>query len=658
VSLIRNGSVTHGVNMDQRFVPLTFTQGTGGLNVQAPANANLAPSGYYMLFIVNSNGVPSIAPFVRLPVASTDTQPPTAPANLTATGGTGTVSLSWSAASDNTGVVNYIVYRSTTSGFTPSTANRIAQPTTTSYSDTGLTGGTYYYRVAAQDAAGNVGAPSSQASATVTGDTTPPTVNISSPTNGATVSGTISVNANAADNVGIAGVQFLLDGNNLGAEDTAGPFTASWNTTAVSNGTHILTARARDTGGNTTVSAPITVTVSNVTPSGLVLALGFNENNGTTVTDSSGNSNNGTLNGTTWSTSGKYGNALSFNGSSALVSIIDSASLNLTTGMTLEAWVNPSTTSAAWRDIIYKGSNDIYYLEGSSPQGQAPAMGASFSTNPLYATAALAANTWSHLAATYDGATLRLYVNGVQVASRAQTGAIQTSTGVLTIGGDPLYGQYFAGRIDEVRIYNNALSSAAIQADMNTPVGNPLQLMGERAANPAAQAPLTTADIRPLFDEAVTRWQMALGNTAAARQLRDVRVQVMDLPGNTLGMASSKVVYLDVDAAGYGWFLDPTPWEDSEFAQGHASGAAKGKVDLLSVLAHELGHVAGLNDEHRTDPSTANNVMTDALPLGVRRSPLDRTPSTVPNAGAVGDALWAEFNPFDWLAHGKRKRSR
>ena len=67
VALIGNGAVTHSFNMDQRFVPLTFTQTGGGLTVQAPANANLAPPGYYMLFTVNSNGVPSVAPFVRLP---------------------------------------------------------------------------------------------------------------------------------------------------------------------------------------------------------------------------------------------------------------------------------------------------------------------------------------------------------------------------------------------------------------------------------------------------------------------------------------------------------------------------------------------------------------------------------------------------------------
>ena len=85
----------------------------------------------------------------------------------------------------------------------------------------------------------------------------------------------------------------------------------------------------------------------------------------------------------------------------------------------------------------------------------------------------LATNTWTHLATTYDGATLRLYVNGVQVASKAQTGTLATSANPLQIGGDAIYGQYFAGRIDEVRVYRAALSQAEIQADMATPLGGP-----------------------------------------------------------------------------------------------------------------------------------------------------------------------------------------
>ena len=87
-----------------------------------------------------------------------------------------------------------------------------------------------------------------------------------------------------------------------------------------------------------------------------------------------------------------------------------------------------------------------------------------------YGRAALAVNTWTHLALTYDGATLCLYVNGVQVSSLARTGNLATSAHPLEIGGDSIFGQYFQGTIDEVRIYNQALSLSEIHADMVTPI--------------------------------------------------------------------------------------------------------------------------------------------------------------------------------------------
>src|SRR5262249_55716235 len=142
-----------------------------------------------------------------------------------------------------------------------------------------------------------------------------------------------------------------------------------------------------------------------------------------------------------------YGNALSFNGTSARVNVPDAASLHLTTGMTLEAWVYPTAVTSAWRDVIYKG-DDNYYLEATSSNSSRPAGGGTFgsTTTEAYGTAAPAANTWTHLAVTYDGSALSLYVNGTQVASQAQTGSILTSTNQLQIGGDSLYGQYFKGR--------------------------------------------------------------------------------------------------------------------------------------------------------------------------------------------------------------------
>jgi len=98
-------------------------------------------------------------------------------------------------------------------------------------------------------------------------DTQAPTVSLSAPANGVTVSGTITVSANASDNIGVAGVQFKLDGANLGAEDTSSPYSVSWTTTNASNASHTLTATARDQAGNQTTSPSITVTVNNsVTP--------------------------------------------------------------------------------------------------------------------------------------------------------------------------------------------------------------------------------------------------------------------------------------------------------------------------------------------------------------------------------------------------------
>src|SRR5439155_6786444 len=99
-----------------------------------------------------------------------------------------------------------------------------------------------------------------------TGDTTPPTVSITAPANNATVSGSsVTVSANASDNFGVVGVQFKLDGANLGVEDTSAPYGGSWNTTAAANGSHTLSAVARDAAGHQTTSSSVSVLVSNGT---------------------------------------------------------------------------------------------------------------------------------------------------------------------------------------------------------------------------------------------------------------------------------------------------------------------------------------------------------------------------------------------------------
>src|SRR5206468_912019 len=103
-------------------------------------------------------------------------------------------------------------------------------------------------------------------------DVTPPTVSMTAPAAGATVSGTMTVSASATDNVGIVGVQLKLDGVNLGAEDTTNAYSISWNSTLAANGTHTLTAVARDAAGNTATSAAVSVTVANPILTSIVLS--------------------------------------------------------------------------------------------------------------------------------------------------------------------------------------------------------------------------------------------------------------------------------------------------------------------------------------------------------------------------------------------------
>ena len=98
-------------------------------------------------------------------------------------------------------------------------------------------------------------------------DAAAPTVSLTAPAAGTTISGSVAVNATASDDVGVVGVQCKLDGANLGAEDVASPYSVTWDTKTTPNGAHTLTAVARDASGKSTTSSPVTVTVSNdVTP--------------------------------------------------------------------------------------------------------------------------------------------------------------------------------------------------------------------------------------------------------------------------------------------------------------------------------------------------------------------------------------------------------
>jgi hypothetical protein len=400
--------------------------------------------------------------------APPDTTPPSAVTGLTATGARGSVALSWSAATDDTAVARYTVHRSATAGFTPGAGTAVATVTGTSYADTGLAAGTYYYRVVAADQAGNAGTPSAEVAGTSLADTTSPVVALTAPAASVTVRGTVAVSAGATDDVGVAGVQFRLDGANLGAEDTSAPYGLSWDTTSATAGEHTLSAVARDAAGNVAIAAPVTVTVDNSAPPGPapVAAYSFEDGAGSTLTDVTGKGHTGTIREATWAT-GHTGRALRFDGVNDWVAIDDAPDLRIGGGLTIEAWVNPAKTDG-WRTAVMKErAGDLAYALYASGQNS-PSL--YLTTGFARATPALAVNTWTHVAATYDGTTIRMFVNGVQRATAAQTNGLVASAGALRLGGNSIWGEWFAGMLDDVRVYDQALTAAQVQADMGTPV--------------------------------------------------------------------------------------------------------------------------------------------------------------------------------------------
>lgn len=191
--------------------------------------------------------------------AAADTTAPTtsitAPAGGSTVSGTTTVAAN---ATDDVGVAKVEFYLDSVLQATDT-----ASPYEWAWDTTTATNGTHTLGSKAFDAAGNSGA-SDPVSVTVDNDVTPPTTSITAPAAGATVSGVTTVTASASDNVGVARVEFHLDGA-LQSTDTASPYEWSWDTTAVPNGAHTLSSKAFDAAGNAATSATVDVTVSNVT---------------------------------------------------------------------------------------------------------------------------------------------------------------------------------------------------------------------------------------------------------------------------------------------------------------------------------------------------------------------------------------------------------
>jgi len=241
-------------------------------------------------------------------------------------------------------------------------------------------------------------------------------------------------------------------------------------TALVSGTTYHYRVRSRDAAGNLAVSGDSTFTPTSGSAAALRAAFGFTEAAGTVTADKSGNGFNGTLvNGPVW-TSGHGGSAILFDGVNDKVTLPSTLDVP-TLPFTLEAWIRP-TSRADWRAIFSKRA--AFSAAGMRVDlGLQPTSGRVYVTtyrSMFYFSYVPALNTWTHVALVADSSGTKLYANGTLQQTLGALLLGTGSTAPVAIGSTGDNHDPFAGTIDDVRLYNRALTPGEIQTDMNTSV--------------------------------------------------------------------------------------------------------------------------------------------------------------------------------------------
>ncbi len=205
---------------------------------------------------------------------------------------------------------------------------------------------------------------------------------------------------------------------------------------------------------------------------GPIAAYSFNDDSGTTATDVSGHGRHGIISGATWTGAGRFAGALAFDGVNDWVTVPDDPALHLTTGMTVEAWVCPTALSGYRTVALREVPGGLAYGLYANDEAPRPAIWIKADGTDVEAVGPqpMQLNVWVHMAATYDGTTLRLFLNSQPWGSYAVSGTLSDASGVLRFGGNAVWGEYFSGFLDEIRIYNRALSSSELFTDAVTPI--------------------------------------------------------------------------------------------------------------------------------------------------------------------------------------------
>jgi hypothetical protein len=326
----------------------------------------------------------------------------------------------------------------------------------------------------------------------------PPTLALASPVNGAEFDSgeDIAFAANlAGGSIAVTAVEFYRGATLIGSDNSA-PYSVTWNDATTGN--HVFTAKAIYSGGAVTSSA-VTVSVQDLDPAGdpdgdgfttgLELALGtdphssasqpsalyanlrawwkLDESSGTTADDSTGRVQDGSVSGAAWS-NGITGGALDFDGIDDGVLVGTSAALTGSGDFSLAAWVkvdpgSPTSTVIQQREPGASGYQGEYMLNvNSSGTVNFFVYGTSAYQFNLTTAAAINDGQWHHLAAVRSGTSGKVYIDGVEVVNGS--GAIQAlQSRAVSIGYDHRdSNKRFAGLIDDVRIYERALSAGEI----------------------------------------------------------------------------------------------------------------------------------------------------------------------------------------------------
>ncbi len=222
------------------------------------------------------------------------------------------------------------------------------------------------------------------------------------------------------------------------------------------------------------------------------------------------------------------------------------------------------------------------------------------------------------------------------------TAANEFFVGTFTVNAD-------ASGILEINILNTGgnafwiMNGLEVWEDGSDPGPAPLMIEGGALIESGVAEVLTADQLAPIVDQAIVRWSATGLGAQHVALLDSVQFTITDLDAQGyLGLASPGHIQIDDNGAGYGWFIDPAPWDDSDFVWdagrlvAGANSPAAGRVDLLTVVMHELGHTLGLPDlevdEHPDD------LMTEVLGVGTRRLPTDWHASLVQGEQVLAEA--------------------